>query len=1266
MAIVMIGTAFFIGVYSSSSILAASVDAYNDAYSLRDVQIFSDYGFTEDDVKAVEALPDIRKAEGSKFVDVIAANDSDTYTTRIHSYDPDAEIDRFKLVEGRLPNKPGEALAEHGTPVTEVFPIGTKVKLSRPDGDLDSYLDRDEVTIVGLVDTPVYLNYSKENSTLRNTAIKTYLYIPEEDFMIDRILAIEAMSTKGTSFDSFSDDYEKYSEKVLHEVQDLADVRQNTQYEDIKQEALDSYHDGLREYRENEERFHHEITEAEKKLEESDKKLKDGYKQAVKARQEIMAGKQELARQEASGLKQLDDGQKQLDAGMRQVTDGLENLTGLDGQRDGLMQTYLSAETGLYDVQKALVILAYLPEQVSMSQAVDGLGIDAHELDELVPDWRDKTVADMKQVLQEAVQQAQQGIARINDGLVEMDHGVMTDDAMAWQAQQSDRIQRQQLSKECLEMAKENAVFTAARSFPASLRDWKLGYFTVFNGSLKEIEGLYDPQDPILYGTLEAFLAQAQDDLLVRMEQEPEELKWQAMYQGVRLFYTYAPQELKNMSMIAVQSVERLIPDLADKLDLDHNTTTFGILQDRAAQKVAVNTTLLVEKHDAVSNIDALLKERFSTHFNTMMAHLVATQDALSKKQEELYAGRSALESGIEEGKRRILSGEAELQTAQAQLAEGEAQLQVARTEFAKQKDEGQKKLAEAKIKLQDAKVRIDDMEAGKWTVLSRKQHYASVTFSQTVDQMAAIGKIFPVFFLMVAVLVCMTTMARTVDEQRTEIGVLRALGYSKGQCTAKYLLYAGIATVIGEIIGAVVGIFTFPIIIYNTWKMMYILPDILLVVDWKMIIMTDIAFLAVMLMTTWLTCRRDMNEVPARLLRPKSPKLGKNMLLEKITPLWKHISFTWKVTIRNLFRDKKRFILTVIGVAGCTALLVTGFGIRDSITGMVSVQYDELTKFDGMVELDDTVTNSEADSLKNDILQQTGVEYVDEIYGYNAETPDDDGNAVSVSVQIFKDDAQAAKAYDLRERKSKTPIHLGDDGVILSEKTAEILGLHAGDMMQIEDEEGRMMTVRIAAVTEMHINHYCFMSDAYYRKAAGHTPISRSILITGHDMKDLQKKLASTTGVRSVTFFASTLGAFNTMIDSLDIIVWTIIVSSMALAFVVLGNLINVNISERQREIATLKVLGFHDKEVQSYIYKENNVLTLCGALAGIPLGIWLHHTIMLTVEMDYVMFGREVSLFSILMSVVLTIVFGILVNIAMRRKLHAIEMVESLKSVE
>ena len=404
-------------------------------------------------------------------------------------------------------------------------------------------------------------------------------------------------------------------------------------------------------------------------------------------------------------------------------------------------------------------------------------------------------------------------------------------------------------------------------------------------------------------------------------------------------------------------------------------------------------------------------------------------------------------------------------------------------------------------------------------------------------------------------------------------------------------------------------------------------------------------AFLVGMLLTCYGACRSDMKEVPSQLMRPKAPKLGKNTLLEKIPFLWKRFSFNTKVTVRNIFRYKHRFVLTVIGVAGCSALLVTGFGIRDSIKDLVDLQFHEIYKYDGYAQVENTATNTQAEQLLEKIQSQKQVKSAHMIYMYNSQLKTSKGKE-NLNVQVFKNQRQADECVTLRKRKDKKALKLTDKGILLSEKLAENMHVKVGDSITVEAENGVKKKIPVVGLTEMYVHHSIFMTEACN--------------------EDFQKALVDYPNVEGITFYDATLSNFENMVEGLDVIVWAIIISSMLLAFVVLSNLIQVNISERQREIATLKVLGFRKKEVKSYIFRENNVLVFLGAVCGIPIGCALHHFIMNMVEMDYVMFGRQLSLYSFGLAIVLTMLFGFLVELFMTKRLQNIQMVDSLKSVE
>lgn len=1313
-AIVAIGVAFFIGVYSSSTIMSVSVDKYDDAYGLQDIQIYSNYGFDESDIEAIENLENIEKAEGSKFVDVVAQSGTATYVTRIHSYTDDQEINKFKLVEGRMPENDREVLAESGTALSEVFPIGTKITVSRPDDDLNDFLNEDTFTVVGLIDTPVYLNFSKGSSTLSNQQLMTYLYVPESAFSIEYDLEVDVITKDGASYNTFSDAYDDYSSMVKEEVETLAESQKDELYNTIKQDAIEQYNDGLREYRDGAETFRTEISDAEKQLEDAQKeiddgkaqmaegikKLQDSEQQLAEGKQQLEDGKQalidsekQLNEQESTNRKQLEDAIAQINDGLSQIEDGIAQLSSLSETRNSLVEQ----RNQIVLMRPSLVfleeVLSAMPEDAVPGEILNALGIDEsilEELEKLDPEWDTKTCGELLATLRSALETMDDGLVQIDDGMAQIDDtlsGYLIDEEKTTVADNKQTISDSETTINNSSLALyDDMIVSAGLSFAdgqMTMADYLDRYAELLRiadsyegSSAEDLNAFFDA----VIADIDTKIASETDELVIaRLEIQKQIM--QSMRDAIPSSYGNMPVEMirlidtktRNALDESHLSSDCMVSEFQTYLDGKMEEESSAVAEALGAKETAEQSLSTIYSNCAVRAVDALNEQKASLNENLKQAEdgLVTLETTIANARQQIADGWAEIEANsktLADGEAEIANGWAEIEENQTTLAEAEAQLDEGREELEEQRKKGQQELDDALKELQDAKEEIDALEENEWTVLDRSQHYATASFSGTIDQMAAIGRIFPLFFIMVAVLVCFTTMARTVEEQRTEIGVLRALGYSQMQCAAKYLIYAAIATILGEIIGAVVGIFTFPIIIYNTWKMMYILPEIVITMDWGLLALTDIAFLVVMLLSAWLTCKADMKEVPAQLLRPKSPKLGKNMLIEKITPIWKRVSFTDKVTIRNIFRDKKRFVMTVIGVAGCAALLVTGFGVRDSVTGMVDLQYSVITQYDGFVSVDDLLTNEEVEKLKDDIVSHHEVEGAEMIYGYTAQVFDDNDNETSVTTQIFQNDEQLSKAYLLRTRNGHNPISLTDDGVIISEKLSELLGVKTGDMMRMEDETGNAIEVRISGICEMYIEHYCFMSEAYYESVTGEKPLERTILIkgTGDSLSALQTELGQNNDVTAITFFEGTLESFETMVSSLDIIVWTIIISSMSLAFVVLGNLINVNISERQREIATLKVLGFQQKEVQNYIYKENNVLTFCGAIAGVPLGIWLHRTIMLTVEMDYIMFGRSISLLSMVISVALTLLFGILVDVAMRKRLRNIEMVESLKSVE
>ena len=1257
-AIVTLGVAFFVGVSAISSVMAYSVDVYDDDYALKDITVYSAFGFDEADVDAVRRMDEVADAEGSKFVDVNAVSGPLNYITRIHSWSEDMRINQFVLRSGRLPERPGEALAEHGTELIQGFPVGSSVKVIRPADDLDDWLVTDTFTIVGTIDTPVYLNQTKENSTLSNQYIRTYLYVPDAAFVPEYYTEMNVLTREGRDLDMFSDAYDNYDEMVKKRIEKLAETQADVRRNSIVADAMEAYGDGLAEYEDGRKEFDEAIADAEKEIADAEAEINDGQKQLDDGIKKLEDGQKELDEQKAAaeeelekGRKELEDGQKQLEEGRKEYEKTAAELAGTIKEIDDGIQQLQEAQQGLTQLRQLQTIL----HDPRMQETVNSL----RRLPDSMKQMTITELIDRLETLQGGLQQLQNQL----DTPAVTPGEILSAAAAARQELQHDRtvLQNNQDQRNAL------AAMPAGVVPPAG----------TISSDTTQILSAWCPDLP---QTTAGEILTAWQETENRMNQAGAALESSDTQAVLNALAAMDPDaDLSVLGEIDLESVRSMYAQLNAALDTGSQINTVGDLINQYA-------TLVQMADNAEADAERQLREQGvdPDHIDVSIAELQAAKkqitDGLADGKKQLDEAEAELKAGSE----KLAAGEQELlrQTAEAQqiiddgwleieenrkkLDEGRQKLADAKREFTEKKQDGEQELDDAKAELDKAWQDIQDLETGSWTVLDRSQHYASATYDSTIDQMKAIANIFPVFFILVAALVCLTTMTRMVAEQRGQIGIMRALGYSRLQCAAKYLVYAAMATGIGILLGCVIGLATFPAVIYHTWRMMYILPVMKLKIPWGLIGTTSAAFLIIMVWTTWSACRADMVEVPAQLMRPKAPRMGRKTLLEHLGILWNRLSFTGKVTVRNLIRYKKRFFMTVLGVAGCAALLVTGFGVRDSINSMVDLQFYELMKMDGTAKLAEDTTVSEAIYLSEQVRSRDDVAAVVLAGSYSAQSYDRTNHDETVFAQVF-DEEEMQRVYLLRTRRGHHEIVPTDDGVIISEKFAENHDLSVGDTFTLESITGLRREVRVSAVMEMYIHHYVLMTSAYYREVFGTTLRDNTLFIkAAEDGTALQEAIVAMNGISEVEFNDVTLENFRTMVKGIDAVVWVLIVSSMSLAFVVLGNLTNVNISERQREIATLKVLGFRPREVQSYIYKENNILTAIGALAGLPLGNVLHHYIMRQVEMNYVMFGRSVKPVSFILAWLLTMVFGLIVNRSMNRRLHQIEMVESLKSVE
>ena len=692
-------------------------------------------------------------------------------------------------------------------------------------------------------------------------------------------------------------------------------------------------------------------------------------------------------------------------------------------------------------------------------------------------------------------------------------------------------------------------------------------------------------------------------------------------------------------------------------------------------------TETALEKISAgLSEIEAG-QEQMQTGLTQMESYISSGEFQLQAAREQLESGKNQILSGqrqIEDAKKRIADGEEQIQAGIKQIQDGETGLadgwieyqdgeRQANAEIA----DGEAQIADAKVQLADAKKEIEQIEKPTWYIYDRSHLPEYSGYGDNADRMKAIGEVFPLIFFLVAALISLTTMTRMVEEERTLIGTLKALGYSKKSIAAKYLGYAVLATLTGGIFGVMIGEKILPYIIITAYKIMYRhLPDVEIPYNLYYGVLACVAALLCTVAATIFSCMKELKEQAAELMRPPAPKQGKRVFLEYIPFLWKRLNFTWKSTVRNLMRYKKRFFMTIFGIGGCMGLMLVGFGLKDSISSIVPLQYEDIQLYDGNVILQSDVTMQEKQEVyealeKNSQVVATAEDLLQKI------TIEHDGVSKEVYLNVPENVEKFSDFVVLQDRTTKEKYQLTDKGAVLTEKMAKELGVSAGDTVTIKEENEKERTVKISQICENYMSHYLYMTPAVYKAAYGKEPEYNSIYYrtegrTTKEAESVGEAALKLDGALSVSYTTELRQQVDDMLQSLDIVIVVLIISAGMLAFVVLYNLNNINITERKRELATLKVLGFYDKEVTEYVYRENILLTLIGSVFGMLLGKILHRFIIVTVEIDSVMFGRNINTISFVYAFLLTVVFSLFVNGVMYFKLKKINMVESLKSVE
>ena len=1213
--IVALGVSFFSGIRASEPDMRVSGDRYYDETNLMDLKVQGSLGLTDDDVKALSEVEGIRSAEGGYSVDALCKVGENEEVIHIaSSYDT---VNQTTVSEGRMPKGDSECVLDEDFMEANGYEIGDTIELSSGTEDpLTDSLKKEDLTIVGAGSSPEYISIERGSSLIGNGEVSAFAVVAPEAFALDVYTEIYLLVDGAEAETCYTDGYDDLIAKVKKRVEDIADVECVRRTEEIKAEALQEIADSQSELDDAKKEADEELAKAEQELQDAGQQITDGQKQIDDGKAALESGKAEISSQE----KTLQDAEVQYQSGAAELQSG---KTALASQKEALASGKSQAQAEF----------AKQEEEIAKSQS---------QLDSAKQqiDAAEQELAAQEAELTSAREELDQKKAELAAGLEALNQQEEEINSRLAQAEQ-EISQKQQ-----------------------------------------ELDALQAQID-----TLEATIASDPDSVTEEMKAKLSELKGQWESGNSALANARTELETKKaQAQEALQEIETQRTDLtASQSELEQADQTLSeqeaVFQEQAA---AAREELSTRKAQWEAGVKALeegkaalasAKQAAEARFASGDEQIAAAEAKIRASESELSSAASQIASGrsrIAAAKNTITEQEASLAQAEAELADGRAELESGRKEYETQKADAEKELADAQIKIDDAKAEVDEIEDQEWYVNDRDVLAEYTSYGENADRMRAIGEVFPELFFLVAALISLTTMTRMVEEERTQIGTLKALGYGKGAIAGKYMMYAFLATMGGSIFGVLIGEKLFPFVIIYSYQIMYThLPHIVTPYQWDYALMATGAALACTLLATFYACYKELAAQPAELMRPPSPKEGKRILLERVTLIWKHLNFTWKSAIRNLFRYKKRFFMTIAGIGGCMALMVVGFGIRDSIMCIGTIQYQEIQVYDGMIYLSSSVTEDEVQQIKNAMDGMDKMDrYIEMEMAREPISLSVDGSTEDVYLCVPEDKDKIEDFMNFRSRATGEVYHIQDDGVILTEKMANTLDVSSGDTIYL-GADGEEKEVTITDVCENYMQHYVYMSPELYQELYGEEPEYNSILFdlkdaSAQELSQAGEELLKYDGVMNVTYTNSIEDQLNTMLQSLDLVIVVLIVSAGLLAFVVLYNLNNINITERRRELATLKVLGFYDTEVSSYVYRENIMLTIFSIVVGIVLGALLHRFVITTVEVDAVMFGRVVKWQSYLYSALFTTAFSLFVNWVMYYKLKKIDMVESLKSVE
>ena len=1262
MGIVALGCGFYAGLQMCGPNMRLAADRYYDETQLWDLRVVSTLGFKDADVKRIASTEGVSAAVASHTVDVMARLGNEQVAVRISSLGSKTAttltaadaggrpgggpvVNRLILREGRWPTSAEECVVSADVSGASV---NDRVEVLSGGADHDRGLRVRKLVVVGTVSSSNYVYTGNLGSTsLASGKIEQCLFVTDDAFGEDTPYTDVYLKVSGADgLQSSSDAYEEKVSEVKGRMEARSGDLSRARQADLKAQAQVTLNEKVKEYQRKRDESYGRLADAKDQLDDAEQRIADGQGKLDEGQREYDEGLATYRGKRADAERRLSDAQAQIDSGRGELDAQRDRLAaGERAWRQGYDQLSFQLASAGVTAPSAQGYVDELDARLTQAEAAKA---QLASLQGQLAQAREATGEANRRRVNEGINELRPKISELEDkreraqGALDVLRGRRGET----QAQLNDldaRIRDTQANIDRLEAERDKLgpafsqeqaqSLAAAKATLGKLKDGRLSA----QADLSKLDAAVGEAE-VTVRAIDEGLATARSSL-ARLQEAQEQI--QEAEQGI-------PQ------------LEAGIGQIQGRLPSDDDIAALTSARD-SAQRLADTREVLDEGASQLSS----------------------AQKRLDASQAELRRQRKDAAHQLASAKGRLEAAAGELRRSRDQLAEARAQHDEGLASYTDSKAEVDKRFSKAWQEIQDAQRSIDEIALPDVYTLDRSQSESAATYQADTKRMDNIANVFPLMFFLVAALVALTTMTRMVDDERVQIGTYKALGYGKTRIAGRYLLYALVAAGVGATLGVIVLSQLLPYIIMSAYSIIYAVPplDLPLPVDWGVALSAAGLGVGVTLLTTWVTVYSSLREPPATLMLPRAPKAGRRILLEHVTPIWRRLSFSWKVTARNLFRYKRRLLMTVIGISGCASLLLVGFGLHDSIWDIIDLQYGPIIHYDTTVGLSDASTELDVSAV-TDYLGSAGG--ASDIVRVQRESMQATGTGPStsatskthVTVIVPQDSLQAQEAVTFRDRTTGAAVVFDDDAVLVTEKLASLYGIRAGDQLMLFDQDdagnaiGTGHALTVTGVTENYVANLVYVGRGAWRSVSPVTPVFSTIFCNVPDTGDVRAtvsaRLHDMTGVSTVTFSDEVINQYRHVLSVVDMVVVVLIVSAAALAFIVLYNLTNINVEERLREIAALKVLGFTKREVYAYIFREIMLLALMGDVAGMLLGIWLERFVITTAEVDYVMFGRSIHALSFVYAFALTLVFSALVMLVMRRKLDRVDMVESLKSVD